>query len=91
MKKAIKNRNKSFCFKNLNIVSFKNNLKTTINANRKIYSLNKSLINKIDAFCEEHSISDYIFLLSNLMAFVMHILNYLLNYNLILLYLMLDF
>ena len=47
-----------------NIVSFKNNVKTTINANRKIYSLNKSLINKIDEFCKENSISDYVFLLS---------------------------
>lgn len=52
-------------FKNLpSIVSFKNNVKTSINANRKIYSLNKSLVNDINDFSEKHGISDYIFLLS---------------------------
>ena len=47
-----------------NIVSFKSNIKTSINADRKIYSLNKTLINKINEFCKENSISDYVFLLS---------------------------
>lgn len=46
------------------IVSFKNNVKTSINANRKIYSLSKSLVNDINDFSEKHGISDYIFLLS---------------------------
>ncbi len=46
------------------VVSFKNNLKTSINANRKIYSLSKSLVNRIDAFCKKNGLSDYIFLLS---------------------------
>ena len=47
-----------------NIVSFKNNIKTSINSNRKIYSFNKSLASKIDSFCKQHNISDYVFLLS---------------------------
>ena len=46
------------------VVSFKNNIKTSINANRKIYPLNKSLVNKISEFSEKYDISDYIFLLS---------------------------
>lgn len=47
-----------------NIVSFKNNIKSSINSNRKIFSINKSLADKISLFCKEHNITDYIFLLS---------------------------
>ena len=58
-----------------NIVSFKNNVKATINANRKIYSLDKSLIKKIDKFCEEYSISEYIFLLTIFSIYLGNILS----------------
>ena len=52
-------------FKTLpNVVSFKNNMKVSIQANRKIYTFDKSLVNQMDEFCKEHNISDYIFLFS---------------------------
>lgn len=47
-----------------NITSFKNNIKASINSNRKIYSISKTLVKKIDSFCKQNNISDYIFLLS---------------------------
>lgn len=52
-------------FKTLpNIVSFKNNTKVSIQANRKIYTFDKSLVNQMDEFCKKNNISDYIFLFS---------------------------
>ncbi len=52
-------------FKNLpNVVSFKNNTKVSIQADRIIYTLDKSLVNQIDDFCKNNGISEYIFLLS---------------------------
>lgn len=52
-------------FKNLpNIVSFKNNTKPSIYADRKIYTLDKSLVEQINNFCKENNLSNYIFLFS---------------------------
>lgn len=63
-------------FKTLpNVVSFKNNTKVSIQANRKIYTLDKSLVNQIDAFCKENGISDYIFLLSIFSIYFRNIFN----------------
>lgn len=47
-----------------NVVSFKNNTKVSIQADRKIYTLDKAFVNQINEFCQEHNISDYIFLFS---------------------------
>lgn len=47
-----------------NVISFKNNIKTSIHADRKIYTLDKNLVNQINTFCQKNHISDYIFLLS---------------------------
>lgn len=52
-------------FKTLpNVVSFKNNRKVSIQAARKIYTFQPSLVNQITEFCQEHNISDYVFLFS---------------------------
>lgn len=52
-------------FKTLpNVVSFKNNRKVSIQAARKIYTFQPSLVNQINEFCQEHNISDYVFLFS---------------------------
>lgn len=47
-----------------NVVSFKNNRKVSIQAARKIYTFQPSLVNQINEFCQEHNISDYVFLFS---------------------------
>lgn len=63
-------------FKTLpNIVSFKNNTKVSINAARKIYSLNKALVNQINEFCQKHNISDYVFLFSIFNIYFANIFN----------------
>ena len=42
-------------FKTLpNIISFKNNTKVSIYADRKIYAFDKSLVNKINEFCDKN-------------------------------------
>lgn len=52
-------------FKELpNAISFKDNTKTSINTNRKIFKINKGLVEKIDKICKKNKISYYIFLLS---------------------------
>lgn len=58
-----------------NIVSFKNNMKVSIQADRKIYSFDKLLVGKIKAFCREHNISDYIFLFSIFNVYFKNIFN----------------
>lgn len=63
-------------FKTLpNIVSFKKNIKASIHANRKIFSLKKSLVEKINEFCKNHSISNYIFLFSIFNIYFKNIFN----------------
>jgi amino acid adenylation domain-containing protein/thioester reductase-like protein len=58
-----------------NVVSFKNNSKVSIHANRKVYSFDKSLANQISEFCKENSISDYIFLFSIFNIYFKNIFN----------------
>ena len=63
-------------FKTLpNVISFKNNMKVSIHADRKIYPFNKALVNQIDEFCKQHNISDYIFLLSIFNIYFKNIFN----------------
>lgn len=58
-----------------NVVSFKNNAKVSIHADRKVYSFDKSLANKISEFCKENGISDYIFLFSIFNIYFKNIFN----------------
>lgn len=58
-----------------NIVSFKNNMKVSILADRKIYAFDKSLVRKIKTFCQEHNISDYVFLFSIFNIYFKNIFN----------------
>lgn len=58
-----------------NVVSFKNNTKVSIHANRKVYSFDKSLANQISEFCKENNISDYIFLFSIFNIYFKNIFN----------------
>ena len=63
-------------FSNLpNMTNFKNNSKVSIQADRKIYSLNKSTVDKINDFCQENKISDYIFLLGVFNIYFFNIFN----------------
>ena len=47
-----------------NVISFKNNRKVSIQADREVYALDKALVNQIHEFCNQHNLSEYIFLLS---------------------------
>ena len=58
-----------------NVVSFKNNRKVSIQADRKIYTFDKSLVNQITEFCQKNNISDYIFLLSIFSIYLKNIFN----------------
>ena len=63
-------------FKDLpNVVSFKNNTKVSIQADRIIYTLDKFLVNQIDDFCKNNGISEYIFLLSIFSIYFRNIFN----------------
>lgn len=63
-------------FANLpNMINFKNNTKTSISADRKIFTFNKTTADKITAFCQENKISDYIFLLSIFNIYFFNIFN----------------
>ena len=58
-----------------NVISFKNNTKVSIQANRKIYTFDKSIEEKILTFCKENNISDYVFLLSIFCIYFSNIFN----------------
>lgn len=63
-------------FENLpNMINFKNNTKTSIHANRKIFTFNKPTADKITAFCQENKISEYIFLLSVFNIYFFNVFN----------------
>lgn len=63
-------------FSNLpNIINFKNNVKVSIQADRKIYELNNNIVAKINSFCQENKISDYIFLLGIFNIYFFNIFN----------------
>lgn len=63
-------------FKNLpNVVSFKNNMKRSIQADRRVYTFPSSLVNQINEFCKEHNISDYVFLFSIFNIYFRNIFN----------------
>lgn len=58
-----------------NVISFKNNKKVSIHADRKIYPLPKSLANQINEFCKQNNISDSIFLFSIFNIYFKNIFN----------------
>ena len=63
-------------FKTLpNVISFKNNMKVSIQADRKIYTFEPSLVNQMNEFCKKYNISDYVFLFSIFNIYFRNIFN----------------
>ena len=58
-----------------NVISFKNNIKTSIKADRKIYTFENSLVNEINDFCKTNNISDFIFLFAIFNIYFSNIFN----------------
>ncbi len=58
-----------------NIVSFKNNQKVSIQAERKIYTFDKALVSQMGEFCKKYNISEYIFLFSIFNIYFRNIFN----------------
>lgn len=59
-----------------NVISFKNNRKVSIQADREVYALDKTLVNQIHEFCNQHNLSEYIFLLSIFGIYFRNIFNH---------------
>ena len=59
-----------------NVISFKNNRKVSIQADREVYALDKALVNQIHEFCNQHNLSEYIFLLSIFGIYFRNIFNH---------------